>query len=149
MDEFRDSIAKITIEGKPGWGTGFLVGPDLVATALHVVADRRTEPPTFFQGTIHLKFYGGHLTDAVVIPTKWNQEADCILLRCLDAGPLGSYPKIPLRELDHSDDLLKMFGYPETQPVDGITWGGEVRAYAAQLTNFYATRQSPDRKSVV
>lgn len=48
MDEFRDAIAKITIEGTNVRGTGFLVAPDMVATALHVVADRKVEPPAFF-----------------------------------------------------------------------------------------------------
>jgi V8-like Glu-specific endopeptidase len=41
MDEFRAAIAKITIEGTNVRGTGFLVAPDMVATALHVVADRK------------------------------------------------------------------------------------------------------------
>jgi hypothetical protein len=141
MDEFRDAIAKITIEGQNGRGTGFLVAPDMVATALHVIADRKTEPPTFFPGAIHLEFRG-HKTDAEVIPDKWNQDADCVLLRCLDPAPLAAYPTIPLRELDHSDDLFKTRGYPDTQPVDGVTWAGKVRDSAAQLTNFYATRRS-------
>jgi hypothetical protein len=141
MDEFRDAIAKITIEGTNGRGTGFLVAPDLVATALHVVADRSTEPPAFFSGPIHLEFRG-HKTDADVIPDKWNQDADCVLLRCLDPAPLAAYPTIPLRELDHSDDLFKTRGYPDTQPIDGVTWAGKVRDFAAQLTNFYATRRS-------
>jgi hypothetical protein len=141
MDEFRDAIAKITIEGENGRGTGFLVAPDLVATALHVVADRKSEPPAFFPGPIHLEFRG-HKTDAEVIPNKWNQDADCVLLRCLDLAPLAAYPTIPLRELDHSDDLFKTRGYPDAQPIDGMTWAGKVRDYAAQLTNFYATRRS-------
>ena len=140
MDEFRDAIAKITIEGENGRGTGFLVAPDMVATALHVIADRKTEPPTFFPGAIHLEFRG-HKTDAEVIPDKWNQDADCVLLRCLDPAPLAAYPTIPLRELDHSDDLFKTRGYPDAQPIDGMTWAGKVRDYAAQLTNFYATRR--------
>jgi hypothetical protein len=142
VGEFRDAIAKITIEGTSGRGTGFLVAPDLVATALHVVADRKTEPPRFFAGTIHLKFRG-HDTDAKVI--NWNQDADCVLLRCLNAAPLADYPTIPLRELEHSDDLFKTHGYPDAQPIDGVTWAGKVRDHAAQLSNFYATRQTAYR----
>ncbi|OCK59154.1 serine protease [Bradyrhizobium sp. LMTR 3] len=141
MDEFRDAIAKITIEGTNVRGTGFLVAPDLVATALHVVADRGTEPPTFFPGTIHLEFRG-HKTAAEVIPNKWNLDADCVLLRCFDPGPLAAYPAIPLRELNHSDDLFKTRGYPDAQPIDGMTWAGKVRDHAARLTNFYAMRRS-------
>jgi Trypsin-like peptidase domain len=138
MDEFRDAIAKITIEGTPIRGTGFLVGPGLVATALHVVADRKVVPPEFFNKPIQLKFRG-HETKAEVIPNKWNQEADCVLLRCLDAEPLAQYPTIPLRELTHSDDLFKTHGYPDAQPFDGATWAGKVRDFRAQLTNFYQT----------
>ena len=141
MDEFRDAIAKISIEGTDVRGTGFLVAPDMVATALHVVADRKVEPPAFLPGTIHLEFRG-HKTAAEVIPNRWNQDADCVLLRCLDPEALAAYPTIPLRELNHSDDLFKTRGYPDAQPVDGVTWAGKVRDYAAQLTNFYATRRS-------
>ncbi len=147
MDEFRDAIARITIDGENGRGTGFLVAPDIVATALHVVADRKVEPPAFFAGTIHLEFRG-HKTAAEVIPNKWNQDADCVLLRCLNPGQLAAYPTIPLREtippgeLDRSDDLFKTRGYPDAQPIDGMTWAGKVRDYGAQLTNFYARRRS-------
>ncbi|WFU70506.1 trypsin-like peptidase domain-containing protein [Bradyrhizobium sp. CB2312] len=141
MDEFRDAIARITIDGENGRGTGFLVAPDIVATALHVVADRKVEPPAFFAGTIQLEFRG-HKTAAEVIPDKWNQDADCVLLRCLDPGPLEDYPTIPLRELDHSDDLFKTRGYPDAQPINGMIWAGKVMDHAAQLTSSYATRQS-------
>jgi hypothetical protein len=101
----------------------------------------RSNHPPFFPGTIHLEFRG-HKTAAEVIPNRWNQDADCVLLQCLDPGPLAAYPTIPLRELNHSDDLFKTRGYPDAQPVDGMTWAGKVRDYAAQLTNFYATRRS-------
>jgi extradiol dioxygenase family protein len=141
MLEFRDAIAKITIDGQNVRGTGFLVAPGIVATALHVVADRKVEPSAFFPGTIHLEFRS-HKTTAEVIPNKWNQDADCVLLQCLDLGPLAAYPTIPLREVDHPDDLFKTRGYPDAQPIDGMIWAGKVRDHAAQLTNFYATRRS-------
>lgn len=138
MDEFRDAIARITIEGTKVRGTGFLVAPDLVATALHVVADRKTDPPTFIPGPIHLNFLD-HDTDAEVLVGRWNQDADCVLLRCLN--PFECRP-VPLRELDHSDDIWKTRGFPDAQPVDGLTMEGKVRDYATHLTNYYATRQS-------
>jgi Trypsin-like peptidase domain len=143
MDEFRDAIARITVDGTCIRGTGFLVAPGLVATALHVVANRRTEPPTFFPGTIHLEFRGRIVVDAEVIPDKWNQDADCVLLQCVDAGQLAEYPTIPLRELSKSDDLWKTLGYPDAQSVDGTTWDGDVTSYTAQLTNVYEKRNSP------
>jgi hypothetical protein len=144
MNEFRNAIAKIEIDGTNVRGTAFLVASDLVATALHVVADRTTEPPTFFPGTIRVEFRN-HTTQAELIPNKWNQDADCVLLRCLDPAPLALYPTIPLRELDHSDDLFKTQGYPDAQPIDGMIWVGKVRDHSAQLTNFYATRRSAYR----
>ena len=143
MDEFVEAVAKITIEGTSVRGTGFLVAPDMVATALHVVADRKTEPPTFYPGKIHLKFRGGHKTDAEVIEGKYNQDADCVLLRCVNPGLPPDYPMIPLRELYHSDDFLKMRGYPDAQPVDGMTWAGQVREHAAVLTDYFASGSRP------
>src|SRR4051794_24873339 len=143
MYEFRNAIAKITLEGMPGRGTGFLVASDLVATALHVVADRKTEPPTFFKGKIRLRFRDDRETEAEVIKGKWNQDADCVLLRCISPKEVVDRPIIPLREVDPSDELIKMRGYPDAQPVNGTTWGGTIRDCAAQLTNFYEGRQSP------
>src|SRR5438046_2682362 len=93
MNGFRDAIACITIDGVPGRGTGFLVADDLVATALHVVADRKTTPPTFIPGTIRLKF-PDHDTEADVLDGRWNSDADCILLKC--RKPFECMP-VPLR----------------------------------------------------
>ena len=138
MYEFSASVARITIEGTQVRGTGFLVADDLVATALHVVADKKTKPPTFFSGLIHLDFRG-QKTDALVLDGSWNQAADCVLLRC-QTPPVCT--PIPLRELRNSDDVYKTHGFPDAQPVDGLTMEGKVREYAAQLTDFYAMQSS-------
>jgi Trypsin-like peptidase domain len=128
-------------------GTGFLVAPDLVATALHVVASRETEPPTFFAGKITLHFQGRIGTDftsrdvtAEAIRERCNQDADCVLLKC---EPLDGDPIIPLREVSESGGLWKTRGYPDAQPVDGMTWDGDVTAYRERLTSSYETRDVP------
>jgi hypothetical protein len=139
MEEFRDAIAKITIDGLEGRGTGFLVAPDLVATALHVVADRKTEPPTFATGTIWLEFRG-HKTEAI-LTDKFKQDADCILLKCRTPPP-PEYPIIPLRELREHGGLFRTRGYPNAQPVNGMVWDGDVSSYDEELTNYYQTRDA-------
>ena len=60
----RQAIAKIEILGDEqnptvrSRGTGFLVGDGMVLTALHVVANRRSDPPEPIPGTIRLTFPG-------------------------------------------------------------------------------------------
>jgi len=148
MDEFRDAIARITIENTEVRGTGFLVAPDLVATALHVVADRETEPPIFPSGKITLHFqgrFGTGLQDydvaAEVVHNRWNQDADCVLLEC--KGSVDGRPTIPLRGLSQSDGQWKTYGYPESQPIDGMVWDGKVNTTYGRLTSSYATRRAP------
>ncbi len=62
----RGAIARIAIESEGrevSRGTGFLVAPGLVLTALHVVADRHTDPPAFYPGALTLAF-PGHTSSA-------------------------------------------------------------------------------------
>jgi hypothetical protein len=146
MDEFRDAIARITIENTEVRGTGFLVAPDLVATALHVVANRETEPPTFLPGKITLHFQGrlgtglqDHDVTAEVVDKRWNQDADCVLLECKVDGR----PTIPLQDLSESDGLWKTHGYPDSQPIDGMVWDGKVNTRYGRLTSSYETRCVP------
>src|ERR1700680_655569 len=129
MNGFRDAIARITIDGVPGRGTGFLVSDDLVAPALHVVGDRKTDPPTKIPGTIRLEF-PGHKTEAVVLDDRWNLAADCVLLKCV--RPFECTP-IPLRDVHSSDTAWKAFGFPDTQPLDGMTFTGTVTDSVAKL----------------
>jgi hypothetical protein len=130
MDEILlDAIACITIKDTDVRGTGFLVSRDLVATALHVVAEQ--EPLKFIEGTIKLNF-PGHETEADVVEDAWDKIADCVLLRCRKPPPLD-YRPLPMRELDRSDDEWKTFGFPDAQPIDGLVMKGEVSNHAAKL----------------
>ncbi|BAM89494.1 hypothetical protein S58_35010 [Bradyrhizobium oligotrophicum S58] len=144
MDEFRDSIARITIDGAEVRGTGFLVAPDLVATALHVVANRDDDPPSFPPGAIQLHFPGIDPPIKAVVQAV-NRDADCALLRCVDAKPLATRPTLVLRELSYPGDVFTSFGYPDTQFVDGMVWSGKIRDPNAQLTNFFPKGQVPYR----
>jgi hypothetical protein len=146
MDEFCDAIARITIENTEVRGTGFLVAPDLVATALHVVANRETEPPTFLSGKITLHFQGrfgtglqDHDVTAEVVDKRWNQDADCVLLECKES--VDSRPTIPLQDLSESDGLWKTHGYPDSQSIDGMVWEGKVNTRYGRLTSSYETRR--------
>ena len=72
----RNAIARIEIvsgsgSAKPPRGTGFLVAPDLVLTAMHVVADRNAPTLTLIPGRIVLTF-PTHSTDATVVDDCWD-----------------------------------------------------------------------------
>jgi hypothetical protein len=131
--EIRDAIARVRVqsvgEKERSTGTGFLVAPDLVATAFHVIGDRSTNPPAFFSGTITLMFPSGEVT-AEVVEDAWNISHDCVLLKCMEAVPATP---IPLRELRRSADKWETHGWSKMQWVDGMGVGGFVRNHATQL----------------
>ncbi|MCK1274108.1 trypsin-like peptidase domain-containing protein [Bradyrhizobium sp. 61] len=132
MDEStRAVIAEVTATSPVGpvRGTGFLVAHDLVATALHNVADRDPEDPVFFQN-INLQF-PGHATAAT--PVKWNRTADCMLLRCTDPPPSAANTPLALRALHRSGGEWETYGYANMQPADGLTVSGDVTNHAGEL----------------
>ena len=63
-------------------GTGFLVSEEIVLTALHVIADRKTKPPQFFTGRIRLRFPGRDDIYATPVDEMWDPDFDWVLLRC-------------------------------------------------------------------
>jgi len=80
----RQAIARIDVVqgGKSGSrGTGFLVAPDLVLTAFHVVADRGAPGVSLYPGQITLTF-PTHATPATVVDGLADPRTDWILLRC-------------------------------------------------------------------
>jgi hypothetical protein len=125
----RNAIACITISGVEMRGTGFLVADDLVATALHVVLDKTSKPPKFFTGVIQLRFPNESIT-AEILDCAWDDEADCVLLRCLN--PSKSRP-LALRELNRSGGSWETYGFPKMQPRDGMVMDGTVKNHAAEL----------------
>jgi hypothetical protein len=132
MDEStRAAIAEVTATSPEGLvrGTGFLVAHDLVATALHNVADRNSENPVFFQD-INLQF-PGHPTTAT--PVKWNQVADCVLLRCSNSPPSAACTPLALQALHRSGGEWETYGFANMQPADGLTVTGDVTNHAGEL----------------
>ncbi len=96
----KTAIARIQVTANSknlSSGTGFLVGSDLVLTALHVVGWRNHTPPDLYDGEITLTF-PGHTTKARLYEkdgTKyWNATQDWALLQCKTA-PAEISPLVP------------------------------------------------------
>ncbi|ANY08858.1 S1 family peptidase [Pseudonocardia sp. HH130630-07] len=124
--------------GGPVVGTGFLVGPDLVATCAHVVAEAlggradAAEPPP---GMVALDFaiLGEEPGSRTARITRWSPIApdgrgDVALLRLDEPAPPGALMP-PLRGGDGSrwDHRFRIFGFPEGQD-DGVWTTGRIRA---------------------
>jgi hypothetical protein len=110
-------------------GTASLVGPGLVLTALHVVADRTTDPPGFLDGTIEITFTNHSSAVATVLGGKWNALEDWVLLTCdvpSDASPL------PLATIDGDGGPWTTHGFPDAEQ-DGLTLHGTVTNSHAEL----------------
>jgi|GEM_PF-5364609 len=123
----RASIARIDVGrmgAAPVRGTGTLVSTDLVLTALHVVADRRQDPPVFFAGPIWLTF-PGDTVDAVPVAGMWNGREDWVLLRCTRSPAV---PHLPLGELGAYEQTLEWhtYGFADAYPTGGMVFEGRV-----------------------
>ncbi len=128
----RKAIARIDViqDGKTlSRGTGSLVSDRLVLSALHVVCNRQTSPPTPYRGTIRLTF-PGHTSEAVIHQGGSDAQSDWVLLEC--AEPPRVRP-IPLGELNESGGAFETFGFPEIQPIDGMVQRGTVENHDAEL----------------
>jgi hypothetical protein len=136
MDEqIRASIAKITVGNvnESVRGTAFLVAKDLVATALHNVAEHDAAVPLQGQtpkwlGPITLDF--PHHRATSVTPVKWDYDADCILLKCDD--PSNAEP-LTLQSLQRSGSEWETYGFPNLQWLDGLVLNGHVTNHAGEL----------------
>ena len=127
----RRAIAKIEIiqDGTiSSRGTGTLVSDRLVLTALHVVADRKTGTPK--PGTIRLTF-PTHTTEARLHSDHQDGRADWALLECAEA-PSDIRP-VPLNAVSTSGRSFETFGFPDTQPKDGMVQRGTVEDHNAAL----------------
>ena len=128
----RNAIARVDIiqGGKSvSRGTGTLVTDRLVVTALHVVADRKANPPTPHAGTIRLTF-PTHTTDAEILEERFDGQADWVLLSCADPPPIRP---MPLGELDEGHNEFVSYGFPDAQPLDGMVQRGTVENRHAAL----------------
>jgi len=122
----RQAIARIDIvqgERSAGHGTGCLVAPDLVLTAMHVVANRQASPPSLLAGTIVLTF-PTHRCEATVVEGRWDPRSDWALLRCVTPPP-GVRP-VPLADSVSDGEEWETFGFPEANSRDGLAQLGTV-----------------------
>jgi hypothetical protein len=132
MDEdTRAAIAKVTAVSPNGAvrGTGFLVAPDLVATALHNVADRKQTPLKPFE-QIKLEF-PGYVGTATLV--EYDRDADCAILRCEQPPPPTKYKPLALQALERSGGEWETWGFPNLQRLDGLTVNGDVTNHLGEL----------------
>jgi TolB-like protein/tetratricopeptide (TPR) repeat protein len=130
--QIRQAICRIDVTqdaGSVSRGTGTLVGPGLVLTALHVVADRRANPPARYPGKITLTF-PDHQTEAEIHETFMDPGADWVLLKC--AQPPTIEP-VALGRLKQSGIDWETYGFPDANPRDGMVQTGRVEAWDGLL----------------
>ena len=130
----RNAIAKIEVlaDGERSVrsrGTGFLVAPGIVLTALHVVANRRTDPPEPIGGEIMVTF-PGFATGASIRENLWNATEDWVLL---DLRERPDCRPMPLADWQNSSTPFETFGFPDANPRDGMVQSGRIKSHNAEL----------------
>lgn len=123
-ESIKLAIARVTSEGNGNktTGTAFHVGDGYILTALHVVANKRTSPPTFLS-SIKLQFSNAkEPIEAVVVDRFWSVEGDWVVLRCrtqpnTSGIVLGSAPT-------QGKDWVT-YGFPDINPA-GMTMTGTI-----------------------
>lgn len=129
----REAIARIDVIDPSGQvvsrGTGTLVGPGLVLTALHVVADRKADPPQRLPGKIILTF-PSYQIEAEIHATLLNAKADWVVLTCVQNPALVP---VTLGRLKQAGVDWETHGFPDANPRDGMIQTGRVEAWDGVL----------------
>jgi len=110
-------------------GTGTLVAPRLVLSALHVVANRRSDPPQPYPGEITLEF-PGFTTKGSILPGAMDRTADWVLIECAEAPPVTP---MALAALQENAREWESFGFPDANARDGLLLTGNVLMYDGRL----------------
>ncbi|MEO7457750.1 MAG: serine protease [Gemmatimonadaceae bacterium] len=105
-------------------GTGTLVAPSLVLTALHVVAFRKSESLTPKGVSLRLTFQGGTSTTGAIVSDGWDPKDDWALIELAESSTVAP---MKLASLAEDDREWKSFGFPDAQP-DGMVISGKVEA---------------------
>lgn len=133
----RERVVRVLAGPGPGAGesrgTGVPVGPGKVATALHVVADRRASPPRPF-GPIRLRFAAceGERWCFVEVPARlaaFAAEEDLALLAFDPAALPFTPPAAALAALPEDEAARAAwsgYGFPDAAPEDGCPISGRV-----------------------
>jgi len=130
----RRAIARIEVKDREvvhRRGTACLVGENLVLTALHVIADRATDPPAFLPGRIEITFPDHESIVTTVVGGKWDSLQDWALLRCASRES-SVIPPLQLAKLGRDGDQWTAYGFPEAEPA-GLTVHGTVTNSHAEL----------------
>ena len=133
----REAIARIEVTAAGevvSRGTGTLVSDRLVLTALHVVADRRSQPPQPIDGAIKLTFPGFEAS-ARIADDAFDGAFDWALLECDEAPPAQP---VSMATLDRSGVRWETFGFPDANPRDGMLQSGTVENHDAELEGVHA-----------
>jgi hypothetical protein len=132
--DFSGAIARIEASlpgGQLQHGTGVLVTEKLVLTALHVVGNRRSDPPAFYDehgATLVLKFPHHETRGRVIREYRgvrpWSSELDFALIEC--DRPVPGVSPVPLRHEVRAREIWSTFGFPSPAERDGMVFNGEV-----------------------
>lgn len=127
--EQERAIVKIRAQyqGQSDWGTGFVVAPDRILTAYHVVGDRRADGTVFYTGTV--AFGSGVELPFSVVEGAWDKQADWALL---EVEVPDDVPPLPLSEIWPSDQNFRSYGFPKDNP-NGLAVRGTIEYDRAPL----------------
>jgi hypothetical protein len=128
-EEQRLAICRVYVPGAERVGTGFLIGPELVMTAAHVVCHKDDEHQPHDGKDIELRFDEGsklgQVIHAAVMPGAFHHDKDWALLS-VPAGAVTAKP-IPLRPLSPGYQVpWSSFGFPKDENVLGTEHEGAV-----------------------
>ncbi|HVR10670.1 MAG TPA: serine protease [Thermoanaerobaculia bacterium] len=142
----RESVVKVHSAGSRG--TGFIIARGLVATALHVVAERRPDGITARAESCSLEFSRLSLWEGVweqrdvpacLAPGAWDLDDDWALLQ-FDPGKLEGWDLRPAglaRLLEETvvnrRVMWSTWGFPDAHPRLGMDTGGHIRTVRAAL----------------
>ena len=117
-------------------GTGTLVAPRLVLSALHVVANRRIDPPQPYPGELTLDF-PDFTTTGAILAGAWDRATDWVLIECSEAPPATPMRLAALKE---SKRDWQSFGFADANARDGLLLTGTVMQCDGKLEGTRAHR---------
>jgi hypothetical protein len=147
QDRWPPSIVKIEAgpQGKESKGTGALVAPQYILTALHVITDKEGEEP---KEGIEVRLYFGTEEEIPkrATPIKWSTKDDWVLLQCneVPAG-LSEFSLVDISTKVSKGERFSWvsFGFPVSRPsgwhfngsLDGWVEYPETKTQSFQLTS--------------
>lgn len=122
-------------------GTGFLIAPGRMVTALHVVADRDRDPVAFYPGPMTLRtatlnaarrFDFRDVELRALVPIAYDRDEDWVLIEVPTDLQVAILPHTPTKEFA-TGAQCSLYAFPDADPDDGCALGGQLRTKAAAL----------------